>query len=186
MPTVGERVLRHHALGHLNRLKRLGTKKMKKAASERVPMESQIGKVLKDAGIEYVKPATIIKRIIAKGRPIPDGATKFSGSAPGSAPPTSSHHQLPIRRTSTLDIGQDSTNPKLSEEDVRGILKKALLNPKQLLSKTKNVMAPLGGAAKPSKSTGVSVSSKMPMQRGASPPSVLPMMPMQPMAPFSK
>ena len=182
MPTVGERVLRHHALGHLNRLKRLGTKKMKKSASERVPMESQIGKVLKDAGIEHVKPATIIKRIVAKGKPVVEGAVKFSGSAPGSAPPTSSHHELPIRRTSTLAIGQDSTNPKLARE----LLKKALLSPKQLLSKTKNVMAPLGGAVKPSKSTGVSLSSKMPKQQGASPPPVLPMMPMQPMAPYSK
>jgi hypothetical protein len=180
MPTVGEKVLRHHALGHLNRLKRLGTKKMKKAASERVPMESQIGKVLEEAGIEYVKPATIIKRIVAKGKPVPEGASKFSQSEAG---PGSSHHQLGVRRDKPeLQIGQDDTNPKLARE----YLKQALATSKQMLSKHKNVNAPLGGRpVKPAKSTGISVSTKMPKQQGASPPPVLPMAPMAPMQPFS-
>lgn len=64
MPTPGEEVLRRSALNALNRLKRLGSGRLKKAAGEksapeRTPMLSQV--------------ATIIKRIRMTAKPVEPG-----------------------------------------------------------------------------------------------------------------
>ncbi len=118
LPTAGERLIRAHALGRLNRLKKLRAEKMKKTSADRTPMLSQVGEVLKRSGYEHEKPADIIKRVIAKGKVLPEQTSKLSGGAP----PTSSHHQLGVRRDRPkLEIGQDDTNPKLAGHIGRAI-----------------------------------------------------------------
>jgi hypothetical protein len=144
MPTVGENLIRTHALGRLNRLKKLRAEKMKKTSSDRTPMLSQVGEVLKRSGYEHEKPADIIKRVIAKGKVLPEPAAKMSLSEAG---PTSSHHQLGARRTSTLDIGMDSTNPKLAGSFLPRIGAAIGGKLKGVAGKAKPVAAPRVGTA---------------------------------------
>lgn len=97
-----------------------------KAAADRTPMHSQLGRILEEAGIGYVKPAAIIKRLpLGKGTPVTaENVRKLS-----SAPPMSSHHGGESdRRRGRIPVGElrDSTNPKLSGDEALWMLKWAL------------------------------------------------------------
>jgi hypothetical protein len=94
----------------------------------RTPMHSQLGRILEEAGIGYVKPATIIKRVLLKGTPVTaENVRKVS-----SAPPMSSHHEGLVRPRGRIQVGRDSTNPKLATGDALVLLKWAVGLPRGL------------------------------------------------------
>lgn len=112
MATAGETFLRQNMLGLLNRLRRLGSGRMKLAMEKeagRTPMLSQLGSILAEAGSQE-KPATIIKRVIAKGKVLPETAAKLSA-----APPTSSHHEGLVRKRGVVDT------PKIAAVPVKAL-----------------------------------------------------------------
>lgn len=82
-------------------------------------MLSQAGNILRQAGILQEKPATIVKRVIAKGKVLEENVGKLSA-----APPTSSYSKAPAKKQGKLDIPQDDTNPKLAF--ARAFLKEAI------------------------------------------------------------
>ena len=91
-----------------------------KAADARTPMLSQVGNLLRQSGILQEKPATIVKRVIAKGKVLDENVRKFS-----SVPPDSSHHEgLVVRKRGKIDTPKDDTNPKLA--GARAMLKEAV------------------------------------------------------------
>lgn len=58
---------------------RLGVPKT--ASQDRTPMLSQLGRILKESGITHVKPAEIVKRVLAKATPVSaETIRKVSGS----------------------------------------------------------------------------------------------------------
>lgn len=86
MATTGEQFLRSNMLGRLNRLRRLAAKRVKLAMEKEAvggaPMRSQLGSILEEAGLSQDKSSTIIKRVIAKGKPVPEEAAKLSAAPP--------------------------------------------------------------------------------------------------------
>jgi len=91
-------------------------------AASRTPMLSQVGRLLEESGIRHLKPAEIVKKVPVKAAPVTaENIRKMS-----QAPPMSSHYRGLLRRRGTLNIGQDSTNPKLAEDQALGMLRWAI------------------------------------------------------------
>jgi hypothetical protein len=86
-----------------------GLLKGKTRAALEVPMLSQVGNVMKSAGIEHLG-EMVKKRILMMGKPLNPAAKTAS------APPTSSHHGAPARRPGKLEIPQMDSSTKISAE----------------------------------------------------------------------
>jgi len=112
-------------LNEANQIRRRSRMKIASEEKGAAPMLSQVGNVLKSSGIEHR--AEIVKRILMKGKPLNPAVVKA-----GSAPPTSSHHEGPVRKRGKIETPQDDTNPKLAE-----FLKNALIMPVQGLRAAK-------------------------------------------------
>lgn len=103
MATAGEAIIKAKHLNLLNRLRRMGSGKMK-LASEMTPE----------------KKAVIVKRIMLKAKPIQEGVVPKDAET--SAPPTSSHASGAVRELGKIFPPKIDEKPKLAEALAKGAM----------------------------------------------------------------